>query len=251
MIKISIVTVVKNDCEGIEKTILSVLNQSYTNIQYIIIDGKSEDGTWELINKYASHLDNTVSEQDGGIYDAMNRALFFVEGDWVLFLNSSDFLHDEDVIMNFCEYLTSNPVVEIIRGSALYSYKNSNVALKIPRSNFHTWRGMPHSHQCQFTKSDLAKAFPFNTNLRYSADFDFYLKMINKGVRIGTLDTVISVCDYSKGFSKMPNLTTLYLDFIKIHFNFSKPHICLLVLFYVPIEILFLNMKRLLQWLIR
>lgn len=251
MLRISIVTVVKNDCAGIEKTILSVLNQSYNNIQYIIIDGKSDDGTYELINKYATQIEKIVSEYDYGIYDAMNRSLFFVDGDWVLFLNSSDFFYDENVVTNFCKFIISNPDVDIVRGRGLYKYKNDKLELKIPRSNFHSWRGLPHSHQCQFSKSGLAKAFPFDTNYTYSADYDFYLKMINQGAHIGTLDIIISVCDYTSGFSKKPKILKLYSDFLDIHFNNSNPLICLLTVVYVPVEIVYLNIRKLLQWLIK
>ena len=91
---ISIVTVVYNGVTTLEKTILSVLRQTYPNIEYIIIDGGSTDGTLEIINKYREQLTYWISEPDNGIYDAMNKALKIVKGDWVYFLGSDDILHN-------------------------------------------------------------------------------------------------------------------------------------------------------------
>ena len=84
--KISIITIVYNNVRDIEHTILSVLNQTYDNIEYIIIDGASTDGTLDVINKYRGSIDVIVSEKDKGIYDAMNKGLSKATGDYVLFL---------------------------------------------------------------------------------------------------------------------------------------------------------------------
>ena len=87
---ISIITVVFNNERYLEDTIMSVLNQSYDNVEYVIIDGGSSDGTLDIIRKYEDEIDYWVSEEDSGIYDAMNKGIDLVMGDWVNFLNSSD-----------------------------------------------------------------------------------------------------------------------------------------------------------------
>ena len=84
--KISIVTVVYNCMDTIEKTIQNVLKQTYPNIEYIVIDGNSTDGTKEIIERYADRLAYWVSEPDKGIFDAMNKAIGIATGEWILFL---------------------------------------------------------------------------------------------------------------------------------------------------------------------
>ena len=105
--KITIITVCYNAVNVLEKTICSVLNQSYKNIEYIIIDGKSTDGTLNIIKKYDTYITRWTSEPDKGIFDAMNKGVSYSHGNWVLFLNSGDYLCDEFVISRCfenCQY---------------------------------------------------------------------------------------------------------------------------------------------------
>jgi glycosyltransferase involved in cell wall biosynthesis len=100
---ISIITVVYNGVSTIEQTILSVINQTYKNIEYIIIDGSSTDGTVDIIKKYEKHLIYWVSEPDKGIYDAMNKGIRKATGEWLNFMNSGDIFSDISVLKNiFC-----------------------------------------------------------------------------------------------------------------------------------------------------
>jgi len=87
---ISIVTVVYNDVANIEETILSVINQNYENIEYIVIDGKSDDGTTAIIKKHEHIIKYWISEEDKGIYDAMNKGIVVAKGDLITFMNSGD-----------------------------------------------------------------------------------------------------------------------------------------------------------------
>lgn len=94
---ISVVTVSYNAVLTIEQTILSVLNQSYSNIEYVIIDGGSTDGTIDIIKKYADKIAYWVSETDKGIYDAMNKGIQKAKGEWINFMNAGDILYNSDV----------------------------------------------------------------------------------------------------------------------------------------------------------
>ena len=111
----SVITVVFNDEKQIEKTIQSVLEQSYKNIQYIIIDGKSTDNTLEIIRKYQDKSDTIVSKSDNGLYDAMNKALKYIKGDYVCFLNSGDTFFSKTTIEQAIASINTN-MPQIIYG---------------------------------------------------------------------------------------------------------------------------------------
>ena len=96
--KISVITVCFNAVSTIEKTICSVLNQSWSDLEYIIIDGGSKDGTVDILKKYSSRLSYYISEPDKGIYDAMNKGVKKASGDYVLFLGADDLLFDNEVL---------------------------------------------------------------------------------------------------------------------------------------------------------
>jgi len=97
---ITVVTVVRNGGATLEETILSVVNQTYRNVEYIVVDGASTDGTLDIIRKYEDRIDYWVSESDKGIYDAMNKGIDLATGEWLNFMNSGDKFVSGDVIMN-------------------------------------------------------------------------------------------------------------------------------------------------------
>ena len=104
--KISIITVVFNNKVGLEATIQSVINQTYNDIEYIIIDGGSEDGTKEILEQYSSNINYWVSENDNGIYHAMNKGAAKASGSYLLFLNAADVLADNKVIEKVVDEIT-------------------------------------------------------------------------------------------------------------------------------------------------
>ena len=99
-LKMSIVTVVFNGENYLERTIKSIVNQTYKNVEYIIIDGNSKDGTLAIIDKYKENISYWISEPDKGIYDAMNKSLDLITGDFVWFINAGDEIHDNKTIEN-------------------------------------------------------------------------------------------------------------------------------------------------------
>ena len=101
-LKISIITVVKNNKDTIEKNILSLINQNYKNYEHIIIDGGSEDGTVEIIKKYQKNIKYFISEKDNGIYEAMNKGIKILKNDIIVFCNSGDFFYRNSLRGYFC-----------------------------------------------------------------------------------------------------------------------------------------------------
>lgn len=173
--RISIVTVVYNDHLHIEQTIRSVLNQTYNNIEYIIIDGGSTDGTVEIIKKYSNHLDFWVSEKDNGIYDAMNKAIDKCTGEWVAFINSWDAFHDNEVLNDvFNRDIPSNTDVifgDVCMVSAYGRFikRFDNLDESIMAFNL--------CHQSTFTNTSLLKKYKYDTSYRIAADMDFFNKI--------------------------------------------------------------------------
>lgn len=123
--KVSVVTVCYNAVETIEKTILSVINQTYHNIEYIIIDGASTDGTINVIERYKNNIAHFISEPDRGIYDAMNKAIKISSGEWINFMNSGDIFNENNVIGSIFEKTIDDGISfiysDIYTGDKVYS----------------------------------------------------------------------------------------------------------------------------------
>ncbi len=178
--KLSVITVVYNDVKGIEGTMLSVLNQSYPNIEYILIDGLSTDGTLDIIKKYQDRI-ILLSEKDKGIYDAMNKGLLIATGDYVLFMNSGDEIYAPDTVAKV--FITADNAdiyygeTEMINdnGESLGQRRH-----KTPESfTLKSFRyGMSISHQAIYIRRSLTE--PFDRIYALSADIDWILNAVKK-----------------------------------------------------------------------
>lgn len=146
--KISVVTVTYNCIGVLEDTLKSVISQEYSNVEYIVIDGKSSDGTLNLIDKYKDHISILVSEPDKGIFDAMNKAIKLVTGDWILFMNAGDTFADDNVLTSvFSNHIESN--VGVVFGDAYFKRKSGlSLYHGIPfYRNKDKYKGMGICHQ--------------------------------------------------------------------------------------------------------
>jgi glycosyltransferase involved in cell wall biosynthesis len=183
--KLSVITIVYNNAADIERTMLSVLGQTYPDIEYIIVDGLSTDGTLDIINKYKDRLGRLISEKDEGIYDAMNKGLAAATGDYVLFMNSGDELFANDTVANVFAAAEDADIyygeTEMIDASGQSLGQRRH---KAPES--FTWRsfkyGMSISHQAIYVKRSIAE--PFDRRYHLSADIDWILKAAKKAKKI-------------------------------------------------------------------
>ena len=172
-VKISVVTVCYNAVKELERTMLSVLNQTYDNVEYIVIDGGSTDGTVEIIKKYADRLAYWVSEPDKGIYDAMNKGVKVATGEWINFMNAGDRFVDEEVLTKLFEGMNNSEYGVIFgnsreyRENILYSVKPTPFYSKC---NGHYNKGI--CHQSMFVKTSLHKRNTFNLQYHIAADFN-------------------------------------------------------------------------------
>ena len=178
---LSIITIVYNNVRDIERTMLSVLYQSYAHIEYIVIDGASTDGTLEIIQRYQDRLAKVVSEKDAGIYDAMNKGLALASGDYVLFMNSGDELYVPDTVENV---FATAPNIDIYYGETeMYNEAWQSIGKRrhsVPEK--FTWKsfrfGMTISHQAIYIRRTLTE--PYDRQYQLSADIDWILTAAKK-----------------------------------------------------------------------
>ncbi len=173
--KISIITVVKNSSNTIEKTIKSVLAQEYKNLEYIIIDGGSTDGTLEIIKEYKKNISIFLTEKDNGIWDAMNKGIKLANGDLVGFINSGD-IYYSNALETVNHYFVENKI-DFLFGSVekyklMYGYQPWKLSWSF---GFYT------SHSVGFfIKTDKHKMVGLYDQKFLSADLDFFYKMIKQ-----------------------------------------------------------------------
>ncbi|HZY40197.1 MAG TPA: glycosyltransferase family 2 protein [Mucilaginibacter sp.] len=182
---LSVITVVYNNARDIERTILSVLTQTYFNIEYIIVDGASTDGTLKIINRYRNMISKIISEKDEGIYDAMNKGLKAVTGDYVIFMNSGDEFYDNYTVE---KVFASEPRADIYYGETeMINEEGESLGQRRHAAPEHfDWTGfrygMSISHQAIYIRTALASAF--DRRYKLSADIDWIIRAASKGDKI-------------------------------------------------------------------
>ena len=181
--KISIITVVWNNKETIKDAIDSVLGQTYKNIEYIIVDGASTDGTVEVVQSYGDKISRFVSEPDRGLYDAMNKGLAFATGDIVGILNSDDFYIDEFVIETVVAEFVSLHVDSVFADLVFVKPENLDKVVRYYDSSHFTplkfaYGWMP-AHPTFFVKREVYEKYGvFRTDLKIGADFDILARFL-------------------------------------------------------------------------
>lgn len=206
--KISIVTVCFNAVETIETTIRSVIYQSYDNIEYIIIDGASTDGTVEVISKYRDKIAYFISESDNGIYDAMNKGVNCASGDWINFMNSGDVFYNNGVLSEISSRLRDG---DIIYGDTMLSF-SVGTKLKKPYPLEEIVDKMVFGHQATFVRVDYHKKHLFDTSYKSSADYNFFREAYLSGVSFMYYPiTIVSYCA-EDGFSIQNRLLSMRED---------------------------------------
>jgi len=182
---LTVITIVYNNVRDIERTMLSVLTQTYPHIEYIIVDGKSTDGTLRIIKRYKDQVAKLISEKDDGIYDAMNKGLAAATGEYVVFMNSGDEFYTRDTVQSV---FASAPDADIYYGETeMIDDEGKSLGErrhKVPE-NF-TWEdfkyGMSISHQAIYVRSAIAE--PYDRRYKLSADIDWIIRAAQKAKKI-------------------------------------------------------------------
>jgi glycosyltransferase len=181
--KISIITISLNNASVIKETIDSVLAQNYDDLEYILIDGGSNDGSLEIIHSYIKKIDYFISERDTGIYNAINKGIGAATGDIVGLLHAGDVYSDFDVLANVNDAFVRHDT-EIVYGHSLVFDKNRNRIVRknispVYKESLMKFGWFP-SHQSTFFKSSVFSNYgSYNENYKISADYEFLLRLLH------------------------------------------------------------------------
>ena len=192
----SIITVTYNAGRWLERTIQSIISQSYFDIEYIVIDGNSTDETPDIIKKYQSSITHCVSEPDKGLYDAMNKGLKAATGDYVLFLNAGDTLYSDTTLEEIANLLDAENLPDIVYGETKIVDTQGNPLamrrLKAPENL--SWKsfgmGMLVCHQSFLVKRTIAP--PYDLQYRFTADYDWCIRCLKKANSVFNTHLILS-----------------------------------------------------------
>ena len=183
--KISIITITYNSAQTVEQTLLSVINQTYPDIEYIVIDGLSQDNTMEIVGKYEDKISRIVSEKDKGLYDALNKGIALATGEIIGILHSDDFYTNNEVIQKYADlfqktgcdaaYSDLNYVDRADTDKIIRKWKSGSYS---PGAFVNGW--MP-PHPTFFVKKEVYHTFGiFNTSFHTAADYELMLRFVHK-----------------------------------------------------------------------
>ena len=213
MIRITYVTVTYNAAGVLQRTLDSVLQQDYPELVHLIIDGASTDGTMQMVEAYIErsnaakngHRIQVMSEPDKGIYDAMNKGLRSLDGDYVCFLNAGDFLPAADTVSHIVEMLNGQlPAVlygdtDIVNGEGRFlHHRRLSPPEKLSWKSFR--QGMMVCHQAFYARTDFAIATPYDIQYRYSADVDWCIRVMKAAAKenVPLLNLKMVVVNYTE-----------------------------------------------------
>lgn len=178
---VTVITVVFNGIKTLEATIMSVLEQSYDNVEYIVIDGGSSDGTLDLLRKYEFAVDFWVSERDKGIYDAMNKGLRMAQGKWVALLNADDTYFTRDALSK----LAALDDDVYVAASDVMMHTKEGLKRFVIDERRPLYKNVPYMHTGMFVRSNLySKLGGFRDDLRIASDIDFIMRIMESGVDV-------------------------------------------------------------------
>lgn len=170
--KYSVITVCYNDRIGLERTILSVINQTFTDYEYIIIDGASTDGSVDVIKKYNDNIAYWISEKDDGVYSAMNKGIKIAKGDYCIFMNSGDTFYDQYVLDNVSKFELKADLI-VGRASMTQDGKQLSIANPPQFISYGFWLYHSVIHQASFMNTKKLKDRLYDESLRIVSDWKY------------------------------------------------------------------------------
>lgn len=199
---LTIVTINYNNKDGLKKTVDSVVGQTYSQFEYIIIDGGSTDGSKEILDEYKHSIHFWVSEKDGGIYHAMNKGILAAHGKYILFLNSGDILYAANTLAKSISTLMLN--YDFVYGNTFFDKHGKRSFVSYPgKLSFSFFLTDSLCHQSTFIKRELFKNSLYNETAKIVSDWEFFItKICRENKTTWHLDETVSVFDVSGASSE-------------------------------------------------
>ena len=232
--KLSIITVVKNDEKNIEKTIKSIVFQKKRDYEYIIIDGKSNDGTIKKIRKYKKKIDKIISKKDKGIYDAMNKGLKLSKGEIIVFCNSGDFFYKNSLNKVISLFEANN--YDFVFGTVMRNYTKKRIlkhGFDFDRILYNFDFSTSHTTGFFLKKKIYNLIGNYNLKFRISADYDLYFRLYKRGLNGGFTKKNIKIGNVaSGGYSSKISFLEHLIEESKIRLH-NKQNIFMVLLIFI------------------
>lgn len=247
-IKISIITICYNSSLTIRKTIESVLKQNYSNIEYLIIDGKSTDDTLDIINEYKSDIIQVVSEPDNGISDAFNKGIKLAKGELIGLVNSDDQL-EEGALRLIAETYKNNPADVIYGDTIIIDIKNNLKLFKKAGNPEGLKFAMPFIHQSCFIKKSVYKIFGgYKSEYKICMDYDLLARLYNSNCSFSYAGGVVSIFNYGGTSCEHP-IKTINEDMkIARKYGLDKLSVFKYKVIHIPINLLKIMLSKIGLW---
>ncbi len=223
---VSIITINYNNAKGLEKTIQSVIEQNFTDFEFIIIDGGSSDESVEVIKKYESKISHWASEKDKGIYNAQNKGIKVAKGEYTLFLNSGDYLAEKDILK---KVFYKKPTADIVYGNMYIVYSKDRMEKGYMPAELTFYHMIKNTlwHPVSFIKRSLFEKYGgYNEDYKIAADYDFFLNMlIVKKVSTEYLNEFISVFIHDGKSASADNIEVIKKERRQAQMQYFHPSI--------------------------
>ena len=219
-VKVSIITVVYNAADKIEPTILSVLGQDYDNLEYIVIDGGSTDGTRDVIDRYRERITVVVSERDDGLYDALNKGIRLATGKWIGVMNAGDVFASDDVLWALFGEDSAYDGCDVVYGDAIGVDGKTSIPFKGAENISMLEEGPCYRHGASFVRRDIHKAYPFDLEkksvLGFALDYEQIFRMYKGGCSFRKVP--ITIMKYElRGASTISPFKATYYNYLITH----------------------------------
>lgn len=239
--RISIITVCFNAEKYIERTILSVIGQTYKNVEYIVVDGASKDGTVQTIKKYEQHISHWISEKDKSLYDAMNKGLHMATGDYIWYMNAGDCIYDDSTLetiagkMNGEDFVYGDAVIVNESGDQRPWHKKKPGQSEISYRSF--INGMVICHHAMMVKRELVAEYALGP-WKLSSDIDWVIRTLKNCKTY--LDTETIWCRYLEGGLSEVKRPKSLME----RFSISRKHFGLIPTLLQQVKIIFQFIRR-------
>lgn len=215
MYKFSIVTVVRNDLAGLQKTTESICSQKYRDYEWIVIDGGSTDGTVDYLRGLSCSYLTWSSEKDHGIYDAMNKGIITCHGEYLIFLNAGDLFPNSTTLSLVADTISINNNPDVLFGGAELVFANAGVFFRPPKKlEGYIWHGLPANHQATYYKRKALGGMLYDPTYKICGDYYLVAQLFKQGICAAYLNQTL--VKFSIGGASYYNRYPLFLEPYKI-----------------------------------